>query len=200
MAKQIIPLTDEFASELREVQPQQPFQQQLSRIEVSVDDDPSIGPENAPITIVEFSDFLCPFCARAKPTIKQILENYGDKVRLVYRDFPILGPQSEKAAQAAECADEQGKFWQYHDKLYGNQQAVETENLKQHAERLGLNTTKFNECLDSGKMASEVEKDFQDGQSYGVSGTPAFFINGILVSGAQPYSAFEQIIEQELGN
>jgi len=118
----------------------------------------------------------------------------------VYRDFPILGPQSEKAAQAAECADEQGKFWQYHDKLYGNQQAVETENLKQHAESLGLNTTKFNECLDSGKMASEVEKDFQDGQSYGVSGTPAFFINGILVSGAQPYSAFEQIIEQELGN
>lgn len=188
---------------LREVQPQQPFQQQEqqpSKIEVSVDDDPSIGPENAPITIVEFSDFRCPFCARAKPIIKQILENYGERVRVVYRDFPILGPQSQKTAEAAECADEQGKFWQYHDKLFENQQELDIKNLKQYAEDLGLDTTKFNDCLDSGKMAQEVEKDSQDGRDYGVRGTPAFFVNGILVPGAQPYSVFKQIIEQELGN
>jgi len=199
LAKKLAPLT----GELREVEPQQPFQQEEQqgvRVEVSVDDDPSIGPEDAPITIVEFSDFQCPFCARAKPTIKQILENYGEQVRLVYRDFPILGPQAQKAAEAAECADEQGKFWQYHDLLFANQQALDDSNLKQYAKDLGLDTAQFNDCLDSGKMAQEVEKDFRDGQNYGVRGTPAFFINGILVSGAQPYSVFEQIIEQELRN
>jgi len=205
LAKQLAFLTGGVDGELREAQPRPPFQQQRqgeqqqpSRIEVSVDDDPSIGPENAAITIVEFSDFRCPFCARAKPTLKQILETYGDKIRFVYRDFPILGPQSQKAAEAAECADEQGKFWQYHDLLFANQQTLDIPNLKQYAVDIGLNPSIFNDCLDSGKMASEVEKDFQDGQDYGVSGVPAFFINGILVSGAQPYGAFEQIIEQEL--
>ena len=189
---------------LREVQPQQPPQQQEqqpSRIEVSIDDDPSIGPENAPITIVEFSDFRCPFCAKAKPTITQILETYGAQIRFVYRDFPILGPQSQKVAEAAECADEQGKFWEYHDMLFANQQALDNPNkLKQLAADLGLDTARFNDCLDSGKMASEVENDIRDGQNYGVRGTPAFFINGILVSGAQPFSVFQQIIEEELKN
>ena len=168
------------------------------RISISVDDDPSIGPENAAVTIVEFSDFQCSFCAAVQPTIKQILDTYGDKVRLVFRDFPVLGPRSQKAAEAAECADEQGKFWEYHDKLFQNQQALAVNNLKQYAADLGLNTSEFNNCLDSGKMASEIQKDFRDGQGYGVDGTPIFFINGILVSGARPYEVFELIIEHEL--
>jgi len=201
LANQLASLTNGVAGELREVQPQQPTQQQeqpLLRVEVSVDDDPSIGPINAPITIVEFSDFRCPFSTRVRPTITQILEAYSDRVRFVFRDFPILGPQSEKTAEASECADEQGKFWEYRDKLFESQQVLDTSILKQYARELGLNTRKFDDCLDAGKMAEEVEKDIRDGQSYGVSGTPAFFINGILVSGAQPYSVFEQIIEQEL--
>lgn len=201
LANQLASLTGEGVGALREVQPQQPPQQQEqqpSRIEVSVDDDPSIGPSDASITIVEFSDFRCPFCARAKPTIAQILETYGDKIRFVYRDFPILGPESQKVAEASECADEQGKFWEYHDMLFANQQTLEDANLKQYAKDLGLDTTRFNDCLDSGKMTSEVESDIRDGRNYGVQGTPAFFINGILVSGAQPFSVFQQIIEEEL--
>lgn len=186
-----------------EIQPtidesQQP--QQLYSIEVSADDDPSIGSDNAPITIIEFSDYQCIFCAKARTIIEQILEDYGNNIRIVYRDFPILGPQSQIAAEASECADEQGKFWEYHNKLFENQLSLNIIRLKQYAADLGLNTSEFNECLDSGKMAPEVQKDSQDGLSYGIKGTPTFFINGILVSGAQPYRVFQQIIEQELNS
>lgn len=169
------------------------------RLDVSVDDDPSIGPEDAPVTIVEFSDYQCPFCARAEPTIEQVLKEYEGKVRLVYRDFPLSFHQNaQKAAEATECADEQGKFWEYHDKLFENQDALDVNNLKQYAKDLGLDSSKFDNCLDSGKYTEEVQKDLADGQSLGVSGTPAFFINGRLVSGAQPFSAFKQVIDGEL--
>ncbi len=168
-------------------------------ISVSVDDDPSIGPKDAPITIIEFSDFQCPFCARAAPTVKQILKEYDGKVRFVYRDFPLSFHQNaQKSAEAAECADEQGKFWEYHDKLFENQNALEISNLKQYAKDLGLDSSKFDSCLDSGKYTKEVEKDTEDGQKYGVTGTPAFFINGKLVSGAQPFKNFATIIDSEL--
>lgn len=177
-------------------------EQQPLIIQVSADDDPVKGKKNAPVTIIEFSDFQCPFCGRffaqALPLIEESYIKTG-KVKLVYRDFPLSFHQyAQKAAEAAECADEQGKFWEYHDKIFENQNALDTSSLKQYAKDLGLDATKFNSCLDSGKMASEVQKDFKDGASYGVSGTPTFFINGVEVVGAQPYNIFEQIIEQEL--
>ncbi len=170
-----------------------------NRITVSSDDDPSIGPDNAPITVIEFSDYQCPYCERAEPTVKQILSKYKDKVKFVYRDFPLgFHPYAQKAAEASECADEQKKFWEYHDILFKNQNALDIESLKKYAKELKLDESKFNKCLDSGKYASETQKDFEDGQKAGVSGTPTFFINGIKVVGAQPYNVFEQAIEQEL--
>lgn len=173
-----------------------------SGIMVSADDDPSKGSKNAPVTIVEFSDFQCPFCARFYTQILPLMEeNYINtgKVKLVYRDFPLgFHTNAQKSAEAAECADEQGRFWEYHNKIFENQNKLDTINLKQYAKDLGLDSKKFDSCLDSGKMASEVQKDFSDGSSYGVSGTPTFFINGIEVVGAQPYTVFQQIIEQEL--
>lgn len=180
----------------------QPQPSQPSKVDVSTDDDPSKGSENAPVTIIEFSDFECPFCGRFfTQTLPQIEENYinDGKVRLVYRDFPLgFHPQAQKAAEAAECADEQGKFWEMHDKLFEDGVSGGVGSFKQYAEDLGLDTAKFNDCLDSGAMASEVQNDMQDGQSAGVSGTPTFFINGQKVVGAQPFSAFENIIDSEL--
>src|SRR3989344_1230452 len=171
-------------------------------IEVSVDDDAFIGEENAPVTIVEFSDYQCPFCERFYlQTLDQLKKEYIDtgKVKLVYRDFPLdFHPNAQKAAEAAECAGEQNKYFQMHDKLFENQVALDTDDLKKYAKDIGLNTAQFNTCLDTGKMASEVESDYQEGVNYGVSGTPAFFINGKLIEGAQPFSVFKQAIDAEL--
>jgi len=168
-----------------------------------LDDDPMKGDANAPVTIIEWSDFECPFCSRFyEQTLPLIQEQYIDtgKVKLVYRDFPLtsLHPTAQKAAEAAECADEQGKFWEYHDKIFENQALLSVTSLKQWAADLGLDTEKFNDCLDSGKMASEVNKDLQDGADVGIRGTPGFIINGQLISGAQPFSVFQQVIESQL--
>jgi protein-disulfide isomerase len=169
---------------------------------VSVDDDAVKGDSDAPVTIIEFSDFECPFCTRFyQNTLSQIDEKYikTGKVKFVYRDFPLnIHANAQKAGEAAECAGEQGKFWEMHDKLFDDGVSGGVDSFKQYASDLGLDTTKFNECLDSDKMASEVQKDFSDGSAAGVSGTPAFFINGIFISGAQPFEAFEQVIEAEL--
>ena len=172
-------------------------------IEVSVDDDPVKGEENAPITIVEFSDFQCPFCERFfKETLPQIEKEYIEtgKVKLVYRDFPLreIHSDAQKAAEAAECADEQGKFWEYHNMLFENQEALKIADLKEYAVTLKLDTQEFNNCLDKSEKAEEVNADSKEGESYGVTGTPAFFINGILVSGARPFEDFQAIIEEEL--
>lgn len=177
--------------------------QEPPRVTVSADDDPVKGSENAPVTIIEFADFQCPFCARFySQTLPQIEENYikTGKVKLIYRDFPLsnIHKDAQKAAEAAECADDQDKFWEMHDKIFENQGSLSVENFKKWAEDLGLDTEEFDDCLDSGKHASEVQNDLRDGSSYGVRGTPAFFVNGILVSGAQPYSVFQQAIEYEL--
>jgi protein-disulfide isomerase len=166
------------------------------------DDDPFKGDENAPVTIVEWSDFQCPFCARFyKDTMAQIEERYvkTGKVKIVYRDFPLsFHPFALKAAEAAECADEQGRFWDMHDKIFGNQGSLNEENLELWAQEIGLEYAKFNDCMDSGKMAAEVNKDLEDGSAAGIRGTPGFIINGKLVSGAQPFANFESIIEAEL--
>ena len=168
---------------------------------VSVDDDPSWGPADAPVTIVEFSDFQCPYCARfVTQTLPQIKQTYEGKVRFVFRDFPLsqIHENAEKASEAAECANEQGKFWEYHDKLFSSQSALDVASLKSYASQLGLDTATFDQCLDSSKYAQEVQKDLQDGTSYGVDGTPAFFVNGLLVVGAQPFASFQEVIDAAL--
>ena len=168
-----------------------------------VDDDPSLGDKNAKLTIVEFSDFQCPFCGRFRTqTFDQIKKEYIDtgKVKFVFRDFPLssIHPYAQKASEASECADEQGKFWPMHDKLFNEGVQGGVESFKKYAKDLGLDTGKFNKCLDSGEMAGEIRKDLADGGRYGVSGTPGFFINGVKVVGAQPFQVFEQVIEAEL--
>lgn len=167
-----------------------------------IDDDSIKGNPNAPVTIVEFSDYECPFCERFySQTFKQIQEQYIDtgKVNFVYRDFPLsFHKQAQKAAEAAECAGEQGKYFEMHDQLFENGVDRGVDSFKQYAKDIGLDQKSFDECLDSGEMKSEVKKDFSDGQNLGVQGTPAFFINGKEISGAQPFSVFQEIIEQEL--
>ena len=170
------------------------------RVAVSASEDPAKGPAAAPITIVEFSDFQCPYCSRVNATLKQVEEKYGDKLRIVYRDFPLvqIHNNAAKAAEAGECAHEQGKFWEMHDKLFADQSKLQVEALKKAATEIGLDSEKFNQCLDTAKYAAEVQKDVDEGSRYGVTGTPAFFINGRLLSGAQPLEAFTDLIDEEL--
>ncbi len=169
------------------------------RVNVAVDDDPAKGPADAPITIVEFSDFQCPYCSRAEGTLKQVLDKYKDKVRFVYRDLPLaMHTNAQKASEAAQCAHDQGKFWDYHDALYSDQSKLGLTDLEATATRLGLDADKFKSCLNSGKFADEVRKDMEDAQKAGVSSTPFFFINGIPVVGAQGYQAFVDVIDREL--
>lgn len=164
------------------------------------DDDPAWGPEDAAVVIEEFADFQCPYCGRhSTETLPLIREAYGDRVRYVYRDFPLgFHEFAQKAAEAGQCAHEQGLFWEYHDILFANQDALAVADLKGYAEQVGADMGEFSECLDSGKNAREVLLDVQDGQQGGVSGTPAFLINGLLVSGAQPFEQFQVVIEQAL--
>jgi len=172
-------------------------------VNVSVDDDPAQGPEDAAVTIIEFSDFQCPYCARFDvETLPQILSNYGDRVRFVYRDFPLtsLHENALKAAEASECADEQGAYWKYHDLLFQNQAALDDASLKNYAASLALDTAAFNQCLDSDAQMEEVRKDVQDGITAGVQGTPDFFVNGVLIEGAQPYTVFQAAIEAALAD
>lgn len=178
-----------------------------SNIEISLDDDAVKGNANAPVTIVEFSDFQCPFCAKFYEETYPLLVNQyinTGKVKLVFRDFPLTSIHLDalKAAEAAECARLQGgdvTYFKYHDKLFENQEALDVESLKSYARQLGLKTADFNTCLDSGNMEAEVKADLQDGANYGVTGTPAFFINGRLLSGAYPFEEFKKIIDEELG-
>ncbi len=181
----------------------------------SIDDDPMMGNLNAQITIIEFSDFQCPFCKRFhSDTLPLVQTNYIDtgKVRFVYRDFPIqsIHPNAMPAALATECADDQGKFWPYHDKIFQNQgqwkdlELIQAVNLfKQYASELQLNEDEFGTCLDSGKYLDEVNNDLQDGQDYGIEGTPGFFIGNdelgyTKVSGAKPYQSFQTVLDEAL--
>ncbi len=156
------------------------------------------GTDSAKVKIVEFSDFECPFCGRVYPTIQALEQKYGvGKIAIYYRHFPLtsLHPNARPAALASECAAEQGKFVEFHDKLFANQTALSGANLKQYAADLGLDAAKFNQCFDSSKYAQKVDSDTSLGNKSGVSGTPTFFVNGALLVGAQPQSSFEQIID-----
>jgi protein-disulfide isomerase len=170
------------------------------RVKIDVAGGPAKGPESAPITIVEFSDFQCPYCFRANASLKAVEEKYPGKVRLVFRNFPLtqIHPNAAKAAEAASCANDQGKFWQMHDRLFANQTKLSVPELKQHATDIGLEAAAFETCLDSGKHTADWKKTVDEGQKYGLSGTPSFFINGRLIVGAQPLDGFAQIIDDEL--
>ena len=162
-------------------------------------DRPGRGPANAPVEIIEFSDFQCPYCLNAFPTVNQVISTYGDRIHFVYRHYPLANhPRARPAAEAAQCAHEQGKFWEYHDRLFGNQALLGDEDLKQHAAVLGLDAGQFNACYDSQKYKADVDTDIRAGDEAGVSGTPAFYINGRMLSGAQPFEAFKRIIDEEL--
>jgi len=169
------------------------------RVPVEVGTAPVRGNPKAPVTIIEFSDFQCPYCVRARPAVARVREVYGDKVRFAFRHFPLeFHAQAEKAGEAAACAGEQGKFWEMHDLLWTNTARLQVSDLKAHAVTLGLDAAAFSQCLDSGRYSHLVEGDLAAGQGYGVSGTPAFFVNGRPLVGAQPFEAFAQVIDDEL--
>lgn len=175
------------------------------RVDVSADDDPSLGNKNAKVTMVEFSDYQCPFCSKFfLETLTQLDKDYikTGKVNLVFKDFPLdFHEKAQKAAEAARCVGEQINdvgYYKMHDKLFSNQDNLSIENYKKWARGLDVDGKKFDTCLDSGKYESVVKADLEYGQQLGISGTPAFFINGKLVEGAQPYSVFKEIIDSEL--
>ncbi|MBI2047015.1 thioredoxin domain-containing protein [Candidatus Pacearchaeota archaeon] len=169
-----------------------------SKANASTGINPAKGNSSSKIIIIEFSDFQCPKCKAALPVIDAVLDRYG--VALYYRNFPLpMHKNSMNAAEAAECANEQEKFWQYHDILFQNQEMLDKESLKRYAAQLGLDAAQFNSCLDSHKYRNEIEKDFQDGEKLGVGGTPTFFINNRKIEGAS-LGVFESIIKEEMSN
>jgi protein-disulfide isomerase len=170
------------------------------KVEVSVDPTRLRGDAKAPISIVEFSDFSCPFCRKAESTVVELLAKYPGKVNLGYRDFPLnqLHPDAQLAAEASHCAAEQGKFWEYHDLLFANPGKQDRNGLLEGARTLKLNGQQFDACLSSGRSKPQIDQDFKMGSSAGVIATPAFFINGVFVSGAQPAATFEKTINGEL--
>jgi protein-disulfide isomerase len=170
------------------------------RAELSVAGEPAKGSEKARVTIVKFEDFQCPFCKQVQPTFNELLARYNGKVRLVHKDLPLdsLHPQARQAAEAARCAYEQGKFWEYHDKLYANSPKAGADDLKSYAKEVGLNVDPFDRCFASRKYKGVVQQDLNEGAQLGLTGTPTFFINGREISGNQPLEAFERILDEEL--
>lgn len=195
------------AAPAAQANPQQAAPAAGAKVNVSVGNFPIKGNSNAKVTIIEFADFRCPFCEQFfTQTETQIFKDYVDtgKVKFAFRNFAFLGPASVTAADAVECANDQGKFWDYHDYLYKNQPSesdtsmYNTDTLTQAAVTLGMNGDTFRACLDGKKDEAKANADLADGQKAGVSGTPSFFINGISLVGAEPYSSFKTLIDQEL--
>lgn len=168
------------------------------KVEVS-DGDRSKGPDNAPVVIVEFSDFECPYCQQATETLNELLKRYPDEIRFVYKDFPLPNhPNAFKAAEAGHCANDQGKFWPFHDILFERQEALDLESLKTYAGEIGLDVDVFSTCLEESQHADSVDEDMSVARSYGTSSTPTLFINGRPVFGAMPLEVFDQIVQEEL--
>jgi len=156
------------------------------------------GSQDAPVVFVEFADYECPYCQKVNPQIQQLKKDYGDKVAVVYKDFPLpMHHGSEKAAEAARCAGEQGKFWEYHDVLFYSKQ-VDIDSLKEHARVLKLDGDAFDTCLDSGKEAKAVNQDLEEGKGLGLTGTPSFFVNGHFFSGVIDYGTLKDMVNQQL--
>lgn len=171
------------------------------RVSVASGGHPSKGASSAPVTIVEFSDFQCPFCRAAESSLKQVRQKYGDQVRLVYMDFPLgFHPHAMDAARAGRCAAEQDKFWQFHDAMFLDQKKLDPDDLRQTAAKVGLNRDKFNACFSNDKNDTGIRQDMAEGRSLGVTGTPTFFINGRELVGAQPAPKFNEVIDEEIAN
>jgi protein-disulfide isomerase len=160
---------------------------------------PARGPAGAPIEMIEFSDFQCPYCLKANPTVTQVLNTYGDRIRFVYRNYPLPNhPYARPAAEAAQCANEQGKFWPYHDQLFARAGRLSGDDLKSAAADAGLDAANFESCVAARKYKADVDADIAAGEAACVDGTPAFFINGRALTGAQPFEVFKQLIDEEL--
>ena len=174
----------------------QPATQPTTAVSSSVDDR-AIGPATAPVTIVEYGDFGCPTCLawHKAGILNQVISQYGDKVHFVWRDFPVITPQSPKAAEAGRCAQDQGKFWEYHDLLYAKAPVLDVNSLKTYATQMGLDAVKFNQCLDSGQHQAEVSRDEQDAYTYHFTGTPSFLINGQPMAGPQSFQTLQSLID-----
>lgn len=174
----------------------------LPRVDVPIDpSDPIAGATDAPITIVQFAEYQCPYCGRAKPTLDALLRAYPGKVRVVFKDFPLDGhPRARPAAIAAQCAGEQGRYWQMNDALLGAQDALDDVSLAEHARRAGLDLDAWQACVGSGRTEPGIDADLATGRAIGVSATPTFFVDGLLVAGAQPYERFATLIDRELAS
>jgi protein-disulfide isomerase len=170
------------------------------RVDVAVAGAPVRGAADAAVTIVEFSDFECPYCKQASGTIAKVMEKYAGKVKLAYRDFPLekIHPQARSAAEAAQCARAGGKFWEYHDALFVQSPKLAADDLKRYAKEIGLDVDKFDACVAGGAQSAAVQKDIDEGTRLGITGTPAFFINGRFLNGSQPLDAFSKVIDDEL--
>ena len=167
-------------------------------VQVATAGRPERGPAKAAVTIIEFSDYECPFCKRAEPTVEKVMTQYKDQVRLVFRDFPLgMHAHARGAAEAAACANAQAKFWEYHNKLF-TAKDLAPEKLKALAGEVGLDQAKFDQCFDKAEFKAGIDKDVADGNEAGVTGTPAFFVNGRMLSGAQPFEKFKEVIDEEI--
>jgi protein-disulfide isomerase len=173
---------------------------QAPRVEVAFDRDRLRGDSKAPVTIVEFADYQCPFCQKTEQAMKELLKKYPGQVNLAFRDFPLssIHPYAQKASEAARCAGKQGKFWEFHDALFADEARLDEPGLKGAARSLGLDDKAFASCLASAEFASQVAHDQEDGKKVGVGSTPSFFINGVFIGGAQPVDEFEKLIDNEL--
>ncbi len=167
--------------------------------DVSVGEAPVLGNPNAPVTIVEFSDFQCPFCKRADPTLRKIREEYGDRVRIAFKHMPLsIHPQAPAAHAAAEAAHRQGRFWEMHDKIFENQRDLKPATFERYARELGLDVERFKRDASSKEVQARIDEDLRQAQQLSVTGTPSFFINGRFLSGAQPFVNFKALIDSEL--
>ena len=165
----------------------------------TADVDPARGLASAPIQLVEFSDFECPYCRQLEPVLTRLRDKYGDRLRLVWKDFPLpIHSQARGAAEAARCAGDQGHFWEYHDLLFANQQSLAPDDLKRHAATMKLDPGQFAACLERGRHRAEITANLEEGTRQGIEATPTVFINGRAVIGAQPFDVYERVIEEEL--
>lgn len=171
-----------------------------NRVEIRTLSSPSLGPMDAPVTLVEFSDFQCPYCARLAPVVKRIAGEYPGQVRVVFRQFPLrsIHANAQKAAEASLCAFDQGRFWEMHDALFAEIKKLGPNDLTARAKKLDLDLDAFNQCLESGKYAATVQQDLEDGMAAGVSGTPAVYVNGRVLKGSKPYESIKKLVEDEL--
>lgn len=190
--------SDDVVNDNKNIQKEDVKSGDISKISPVTDKDHIRGDKDAKVTLIEYSDFQCSYCSKLEPTLVKILADYSGKVRLVYRHYPLNGihPDAQKAAEAGECAADQGKFWEMHDKMFANQSTLGINDLKSYAKDLGLDQVRFDSCLDTGDYASKVNQQMTEAETAGLTGTPGTFINDRFINGAYPYETFKSIIDE----